>query len=130
MLDVGEDEGGFGEVADGVRAGGDVLENPPALGEQGEAAFAEGAQHAEQQVVGAAVDVKPLAGFRRQERSVNALASAGVAAVGEGGQTAGGGRVQRAERVRAGGGQVVGGAGQPVARSRSAGQAGRSAPAG
>src|SRR5512133_2290906 len=62
-------------------------------------------------LLGAAVDVKPLAGFRRQERSVNALASAGVAAVGEGGQTAGGGRVQRAERVRAGGGQVVGGAG-------------------
>lgn len=44
MFDVGEDEGGFGEVADGVRAGGDVLENPPAAGEQGEAAFAEGAR--------------------------------------------------------------------------------------
>jgi hypothetical protein len=41
---MGEDESGAGDVADSARAGGDVLEGAPSLGEQGEPAFPEAAQ--------------------------------------------------------------------------------------
>ena len=58
VFEVGEDEGGFGDVADLLRAGGDVLQHAPAGGEQGEAAFAEAAQGAEQGVVGAVVGIE------------------------------------------------------------------------
>jgi hypothetical protein len=44
MFEVGEDEGGFGDVADLLGAGGDVLQDAPACGQQREAAFAETAQ--------------------------------------------------------------------------------------
>ncbi len=46
MLEVGEDEGGAGDVADLAGAGGDVLGGAPALGEQGEPALAQAAQGA------------------------------------------------------------------------------------
>ena len=46
VLEMGEDECGAGNVADLAGAGGDVLESAPALGEQGEPAFAEAAQGA------------------------------------------------------------------------------------
>jgi hypothetical protein len=46
MLEMGEYEGGTDDVADFAGAGGDVLQGSPALGEQGEAAFAEAAQGA------------------------------------------------------------------------------------
>jgi hypothetical protein len=38
MLEMGEDEGAPGDLADLARAGGDVLEGAPAAGEQGEPA--------------------------------------------------------------------------------------------
>ena len=44
MLEMGEDEGGAGDVADFAGACGDVLEGAPAADEQGEPAFAETAQ--------------------------------------------------------------------------------------
>ena len=44
MLEMGEDEGGAGDVADFAGACGDVLEGAPAAEEQGEPAFAETAQ--------------------------------------------------------------------------------------
>ena len=43
VFEMDEDECGFGDVADSAGAEGDVLEGAPALGEQGEAAFAEAA---------------------------------------------------------------------------------------
>ena len=55
---MGEDEGGSGDVADSAGAGGDVLEGAPALGEQGERAFSEAAQGAQQGVAGAGIDVE------------------------------------------------------------------------
>jgi hypothetical protein len=44
VFEVGEYQGGFGDGADSVGAGGDVLEGAPAADEQGEAPFAEAAQ--------------------------------------------------------------------------------------
>ena len=43
MFEVGEDECGFGDVADSAWAGGGVVDGSPAAGEEGEAAFAEAA---------------------------------------------------------------------------------------
>jgi hypothetical protein len=53
VLEVGEYQGGAGDVADFARAGGDALEGAPALVEQGEPAFAEAAQGALDGVAGA-----------------------------------------------------------------------------
>src|SRR5690242_21476037 len=55
VFPVGQDEGGAGYLGDPARAGGDVLQGGPAAGEQGKAAFAGGAQPAQQQVAGALV---------------------------------------------------------------------------
>ncbi|MEV6866428.1 hypothetical protein AB0M44_36230 [Streptosporangium subroseum] len=41
---MGEDEGGFDDVANAAGADGDALEGAPPLGKQGEAAFAQAAQ--------------------------------------------------------------------------------------
>jgi len=46
LFEVGEHHSGGNEVADPRRAGGDALRGPPTGGEQGEAAFAQGAQSA------------------------------------------------------------------------------------
>ena len=63
MLELGEDEGGAGDVADLAGAGGDVLEGAPALVEQGEPAFAQAAQGTLDGVAGAGIDVQfPPAG--------------------------------------------------------------------
>jgi hypothetical protein len=45
VLEMGEDEGGAGDVADLAGAGGDVAEGAPPAGEQGEPAFAQAAQY-------------------------------------------------------------------------------------
>jgi len=58
MLEVGEDEGRLSYARDLARAGGDMLEGAPALGEQGEPAFAEAAQGTLDGVAGAGVDIK------------------------------------------------------------------------
>src|SRR5260370_41141626 len=50
VLELDEDEGGLGDVADFSWAEHDALEGPPALGQQGEAAFAQAAQRAQQRV--------------------------------------------------------------------------------
>jgi hypothetical protein len=57
VLEVGEDEGGAGDIADLAEAGGDVLEGGPALGEQGEPAFAQAAQGALEGVAGPGIDI-------------------------------------------------------------------------
>ena len=41
VFEMGKHQGGVGDVADLLGAGGDVLQYPPALTEQGEATFAD-----------------------------------------------------------------------------------------
>jgi hypothetical protein len=64
VLEMGEDEGGAGDVADAAGAGGDV-KGAPAAGEQGEPAFAQAAQGAEQRDAGGGIDfeVPPVGGL-------------------------------------------------------------------
>ena len=57
---MGQDQGGSGDVADLAGAGGDVLEGAPAAREQGEPAFPQAAQRAEQGVAGAGIDIEVL----------------------------------------------------------------------
>ena len=52
VLEMGEDKGGAGDVADFARAGGDVLQGAPAAGEQGEPSFPEAVQGALEGVTG------------------------------------------------------------------------------
>jgi len=51
-------EGGAGYSGDLAGAGGDVLEGPPSLGEQGEPAFSEAAQGALEGVAGPVAEVE------------------------------------------------------------------------
>lgn len=104
---MGEDKSGAGDVADRAGAGGDVLKDPPAAFEQGESAFAEASQGAQEPVVGAVVRAESLVSLRLLDGRVNADPGAVVVAVGEGGQAGRGCGVQGAEHVRAGSGQVV-----------------------
>ena len=60
IFEMGQDQGGAGDVAGLAGAGGDVLEGAPAAGDQGEPAFAQAAQRAEQGVVGAGIDIEVL----------------------------------------------------------------------
>lgn len=55
MFEMGENKRSFDEVSDSAGAGGNVLEGAPALREQGEAAFSQAAQGAQERVVGAGV---------------------------------------------------------------------------
>jgi hypothetical protein len=74
-------------------------------GEQGESAFAQAAQRAQQGVAGAGADIEfPPAG-RLPDRDMDA--GAVVARVGEGGQPGCGDGVQHGQGVAAGGGDVV-----------------------
>jgi hypothetical protein len=57
VLELGEDEGGAGYLGDAAGAGGDVLQDGSALGEQGEPALSLAAQAARQRVPGASADV-------------------------------------------------------------------------
>ena len=83
---MGEDEGGAGDVTDSAGAGGDVLKGAPAAGEQGEPAFAQAAQGAEQRVAGAGIDIEVPPAGGLLDRDAEADARAVVAGVGEGGQ--------------------------------------------
>jgi hypothetical protein len=58
VLELGEDERSAGDIADLAGAGGDVLEGPPAAGEQGEPAFAQAAQGTLDGVSGTGIDVQ------------------------------------------------------------------------
>jgi hypothetical protein len=59
VLELGEHEGGFHDIADAAGTGGDVLQDAPAAHQQGEATFAERPHRAEQLVVGAVVHAEP-----------------------------------------------------------------------
>jgi hypothetical protein len=60
VLELGEDECGAGCLGDSAGSGGDVLEDCPALREQGEPTLAAAAQVAQQRVPGARVDIQFL----------------------------------------------------------------------
>lgn len=107
MFEVSENECGFDDVADSAGAGGDALEGALALCEQGEAAFSQAAQGAQERVAGAGVEVEGPTVGGLFDRGENADAGAVVAGVGQGGEPVGGGLVQRPEDVCAGGCQVV-----------------------
>src|SRR5208282_5721526 len=107
VLEMGEDECGAGDVADFAGAGGDVLEGAPALGEQGEPAFPEAAQGPLEGVAGAGADIEFPPVSRLFDGHVDADPGAVVAGVGQGGQSARGGTVERGQGVDPGGGDVV-----------------------
>jgi len=112
LPDSVEDEGGAGDVADAAGTERDPLERAPAFLELGGGALAEGADTAEQGVVGLRVDVKVQVGAacRLLERVVDADPGSLVAGVCEGGQSAGGGLVQHGQAVLTRGTDVVRGA--------------------
>src|SRR5689334_7258201 len=96
---MGEHEGRLCDVSDPLWAGGDVLQDAPASDQQGESAFAEAAQRAQQRVVGAGVDVEAAVVGGLLDRGVHADASSFVAGIGQGRQPAGGSGVQGTEGV-------------------------------
>src|SRR3954452_18902128 len=108
----GQDECRFGDGANSLRAQSDAVERLPAGLEQGDRAFALGAQTADELVAGEVVRVQVAALGRRQHAGTGAV----VALVGQAGQTQQGGRgVQCAEEPGdPGGGEVVGRAGLDV----------------
>jgi hypothetical protein len=69
---MGEDEARANDVADLAGADGDVLQRPPAAGEQGEPAFAQAAQRPLEGVAGAGIDIEALAAGRLAHRDVDA----------------------------------------------------------
>jgi hypothetical protein len=79
VLEMGEDQCCSRDVADFAGAEGDVLECPPAAGEQGEAAFAKAAQGPLQGVACAGADVGLGVAGRITPRDVDADAGAFVA---------------------------------------------------
>ena len=97
VFEMGEDECGFGDVADSAGAGGDVLQDAPALGEQGEAAFGQASQAAQQRVVGAGVGVQGLPAGGVLDQGEHPDARALIPQVGQGGQVVGRCGVQRAQ---------------------------------
>jgi hypothetical protein len=114
VLDLGEDERGPGDVAYLAGVRGDALECHPALLHQGETAFSLVAQAAQQRVAGSRAGVQ-LSLARLLHRDVDAFPGALVAGVGQDRHAfevgAGGG-----QDLLAGGGDVVGAAGQGVRR--------------
>src|SRR3954453_19446860 len=84
----GQDECRFGDGADSLRAQSDAVERLPAGLEQGDRAFALGAQTADELVAGEVVRVQVAALGRRQHAGTGAV----VALVGQRGQTQQGGR--------------------------------------
>jgi hypothetical protein len=104
VFEVGEDQRGAGDVTDLPGASGDVLQDAPALVEQGEPAFAQAAQRALDGVSGAATGIQFPPVSRLFDRHVDADVGAVVAKVGKGRQAIGGrGPVQRGQGVGAGG---------------------------
>ena len=87
--------------------GGDVVENAAALRQEGEAAFADAAQCPEEHVVAAVVHRESATICWSFERGEHAVASAFVGGIGQRGQPAGRGGIERAQRMGPRGGQVV-----------------------
>jgi hypothetical protein len=82
VLEMGEDEGGAGDVADLAGAGGDVLEGAPALGDQGKPSFAQAAQRALDGVAGAGIDIEVPPARGLFDRDMDADSGAVVTGVG------------------------------------------------
>ena len=76
VLEMRQDERGAGDVTDLAGARGDGLHGAPAAGDQGERAFAEAAQRAEQGVAGTGTDIGVLPAGRQPDRGVDADADA------------------------------------------------------
>ena len=108
MLELDEDEGGLGDVADFSGAEHDALECAPALGHQGEAPFAQAAQ---QRVAGPGIQVKLPAACWPIYRDMDAAACAFVPGVGQCRHVFQEGP-QDGEDVLTGGGDVMDAAGQ------------------
>ena len=110
MLELREDERGFGDVADRGRAEADVLDRAPPLGHQGEAAFALVAQGSQERVAGFRIDVEFAAGWLFH-RDVHAHAGPFISGIGKDGQVLQVGPGLGQDEL-AGRGQVVGAARQ------------------
>jgi hypothetical protein len=83
VLELDEDEGGLGDVADLSRAERDALQGASALGHQSEAPFAQAAQRAQQRVAGPGIQVKLPAACWPLYRDMDAAACAFVPGVGQ-----------------------------------------------
>ena len=83
---MGQDERGAGDIADLAGAGGDLLEDAPAAGEQGEPAFAQAAQGPLDGVAGAGIDVQFPAALGLFDGNQDADARAVISGIGERGQ--------------------------------------------
>src|SRR5271154_2099023 len=92
---MGEDDGGAGDTADLAGTGGDVLQDPPAAGEQGEPSFSQAAQGTLDGVAGLGIDIKLSAAGWLFDGNQDPDPRAVVAGVGQGGQASGGGPVER-----------------------------------
>lgn len=101
-------KGGLDDGADFAGTGGDAVQGAPPLCEQGEAAFAEAAEPAQECVVGAVVGVEALGAGWLFDRCVHADAGAVVASVGQSGQPVGCGGIECGQHVFTGWGQVMG----------------------
>ena len=104
---MGEDQGWPRDIADLAGAEGDVLERPPAAGEQGKAAFAQASQGPLESVARPVADIEFTAAAGLADRDVDADAGTLIAGIGQGSQPLGGGAVERGQGVGAGGGDVV-----------------------
>lgn len=102
-----ENECGLGDIADLPRAGGDVLQQSPPLGEQGESALTQTAHTALELVGGAVVEGQGWPFARPFDRGDDADARALVSGIGQGHQPGGGRGVERAEHVGTGRGEIV-----------------------
>jgi hypothetical protein len=84
VLELREDKGGAGYLGDSAGAGGDVLEDGPALREQGEPAFSAAAQVALERVPGAGSEVEFLVSGGVFHGDKDSDSGGFVAAVGQG----------------------------------------------
>ena len=107
MFEVGENECGLGDITDLARAGSDVLQQPPPLGEQREAALVQTAHPALELVGGPATQGQGRALGRLSDRGDDADARTLVSGIGQGHQPVGGRGVERSEHVGTGRREVV-----------------------
>src|SRR6266702_5115712 len=110
VLELHENERGFYDVADRGRADRDSLQRSPPLGHQREAAFSLVAQGPEQRVAGSRIDIE-FAAARFLHRDVHARAGPFKTGISQDRQVLEVGPGLRQDEL-AGGGQVVGAAGQ------------------
>jgi hypothetical protein len=102
VLELGEDESGLDYLGGSPGAGGDALEDGPALGERGESSLSLAAQAAQQAVAGFRAGVEPLVPAGVLDRDADADSGSLVAAVGQRRHAEGGGAVEGRQGVGAG----------------------------